>query len=342
MFSIPEIVVSDEGISKFNDGMLFKLPVELGGRAKLDAYSKQRKIGWHKIDHGYWNHVTLLENGSRRIFLGLGLTDLPPKKKLVGEPKFSKAEFEFYLQQIIKRELEYRDETDADFNMLVHDLRRLSTSIYHAAEEARSAHYKNDTNTLRDRLESILATQGMLKLRTDVLDFAGNPSGEHINFSAKVFKKVDKVVRCFKPSAEKRNIVIALNGKSYGKCSGPDAFEIIPYLLIDNAIKYSPPNSCIDVSCNDQGETVKIEITSIGPHISDDEVSKVFEKSYRSLAARKSQKSGTGTGLFLAKNLVAQFGGNIWVETSQTTDDTLNKVRFCMSFPNENTKASRL
>ena len=171
MFSIPIILVNDANVYEFHDGLLSKLPAELGGRSKLDTYANHRKSGWHKIDHGFWNHVTVLANGSRRIFLGLGLSDLRPSKKLGYEPKFSKAEFELYLQSIVERELEYRDETEADFNMLVHDLRRLSTSIYHAAEEARSAHYKNDKNTLSDRLESILAAQGMLKLRTDVLDY---------------------------------------------------------------------------------------------------------------------------------------------------------------------------
>lgn len=331
------IIVSDEGNYDFHDGMLSKLPAELGGSSKLGGYAKQQKSGWHQIDHGYWNHVTLLADGTRRIFIGLGLTDLRPQKKINYEPKFSKAEFELYLHRIEEREREYRDETDADFNMLVHDLRRLSTSIYHAAEEARSAHYNNDNNILSDRLESIIAAQGMLKLRTDVLDFAGNPNGEHTYFAVRVFKKVDKVVRSFRPSAEKKSIEIILKGRSFGKCFGPDALEIVPYLLIDNAIKYSPPNTTIDVSCNDADQTIEIVITSIGPPISEDETAKVFEKGYRSRAARKGTKSGTGTGLFLAKNLVEQFGGNIWVETSLTEIDTndglAKEVNFCVSLP---------
>ena len=223
--------------------------------------------------------------------------------------------------------------------MLVHDLRRLSTSIYHAAEEARSAHYAGETAVLRDRLESILAAHGMLKLRTDVLDFARNPSGEHQVVPVKVFKKVDKVVRSFRPVAEKKNIQLNIKGPSTGTCLGPDVFEIIPYLVIDNAIKYSPSNASVEVSCYDTNNTVEVVIVSIGPKILPQEVAKVFEKGFRSQAARNGQKSGTGTGLFLAKNLVQQFRGRIWVEVCtkdiETSAEIANEVSFCISLPKE-------
>ncbi|SFK64303.1 sensor histidine kinase [Shimia haliotis] len=340
MFAIPVLFVERDNSYKFYDGMLFKLPPELGGTNKLDTYSKLSKSGWHKVDYGYWNHVSNYENGERRVFIGLGLTDHPPVKQKGSKPAFSKIEFEKYLSKLQEREQEYRNETDADFNMLIHDLRRLSASIYHAAEEARAAHYGGDRDALANRLESILAAQGMLKLRTDVLDLAGNPNGDDGTFQTPVFKKVDKVVRCFRPSAEKRNIELSLAGPSHGRCLGPNVFEILPYLLIDNAIKYSPANSTIEVSCRDVEKSVEIKISSIGPLISGDEKKRIFEKGYRSVAARQGQNSGTGTGLFLAKQLVGQFNGEIWVEVDEekiieTSGGVAQEVSFCVSVPVE-------
>lgn len=340
MFAIPVLIVKNDESYQFHDGMLFKLPAELGGTSKLEVYSRQTTSGWREIDHGYWNHTTTLKNGEKRIFVGLALMDVPPKKLKGPSSTFSKIDFERYLKRIDDREQEYRDETDGEFNMLIHDLRRLSTSIYHAAEEARSAHYKGDTDALANRLESILAAQGMLKLRTDVLDFAGNPHGGDRDSPTPVFKKVDKVVRCFRPSAENRNIEIHLTGPSLGRCAGPDGFEIIPYLIIDNAIKYSPSNSRIDVICKDVDQTIDITVISIGPLIDESERLLIFEKGYRSVEAKNGQSSGTGTGLFLAKQLVDQFRGRIWVETNeekiQTSDGIAQEIIFRVSVPRAN------
>lgn len=337
MYAVPVIFVAENGEYSFHNGMLLSVPPELSGKSKVSGYAKLRNPGWHKADYDYWSYVSALEDGRRRVFIGISLNDYPPKKHFGRPPLFSKAQFEAYVRNIDAREKANLDEAESSFNILVHDLRRLSTSIYHAAEEARHLLHRHDVPGAATRIENIIAAQSMLKLRTDVLDYSGNPSDHDAEREVKVFRKVDKVVRSFMPTAEKRNLKLCLEGSSFGISLGPDVFEIVPYLLIDNAIKYSPENASIVVSCKDAANTIEISVSSMGPNIEIEERDRIFDRGYRSNAARASEKAGTGVGLSLAKQLVHRFNGSVWVTVGEkeipATAGPCRDITFNVSLP---------
>ena len=101
----------------------------------------------------------------------------------------------------------------------------------------------------------------------------------------------------------------------------PDAdvdFEFIQQVLkqlLDNAVKYSPPDSPLIISAEMAGEKIVISVTDRGKGIAEDEQSRIFEKFYRGRASRD-QVLGTGLGLSIAKGIIEAHGGKIWV-TSQ-------------------------
>lgn len=80
--------------------------------------------------------------------------------------------------------------------------------------------------------------------------------------------------------------------------------------ILDNAVKYSPPGSPIDISAGEDGLTAHIEIADRGIGIPSEETMHVFEKFYR--IQRPENVSGSGLGLSISKGLVEAHGGKIY------------------------------
>jgi len=85
--------------------------------------------------------------------------------------------------------------------------------------------------------------------------------------------------------------------------------------LLENAAKYSPPNSPITITAEQKGERVITSVADQGYGIDDFEQSLVFDKFYRGRDQRYSAQ-GTGMGLAIAKALVEAHNGSVSV-TSQ-------------------------
>jgi two-component system, OmpR family, sensor histidine kinase KdpD len=87
-------------------------------------------------------------------------------------------------------------------------------------------------------------------------------------------------------------------------------FEQVLFNLLDNAAKYSPSDSRIDVRVHRRGETVVIEVLDEGPGIPSDELERVFDKFYR-VHAQDRRRAGTGLGLAICRGFVEAQGGRI-------------------------------
>lgn len=85
--------------------------------------------------------------------------------------------------------------------------------------------------------------------------------------------------------------------------------------LLENAAKYSPPGSPIQITAEAKGRVLVTSVSDHGPGIDDLEQSLIWEKFYRGRNQRM-QVQGTGMGLAIAKAIVEAHGGEIGV-TSQ-------------------------
>jgi two-component system, OmpR family, sensor histidine kinase KdpD len=90
--------------------------------------------------------------------------------------------------------------------------------------------------------------------------------------------------------------------------------EVIVHLL-DNASKYSPPETPIHVAAEWRGSEVLTSVADHGSGVDDMEQQMIFEKFYRGRDQRM-MIQGTGMGLAIAKAIVELHGGKIGV-TSQ-------------------------
>ncbi len=83
--------------------------------------------------------------------------------------------------------------------------------------------------------------------------------------------------------------------------------------LIANAINYTPSGKKIDIETRFDGEHVVFSVTDEGIGISEEELTQVFERFYRTERARSTQSGGTGLGLAISREIVEIHRGTISV-----------------------------
>jgi two-component system sensor histidine kinase KdpD len=79
--------------------------------------------------------------------------------------------------------------------------------------------------------------------------------------------------------------------------------------LLENAIKYSPEDSLIEISATLENSNARLTILDRGVGIPQEDLSRVFDKFYR--VQRPENVSGTGLGLSISKGIVEAHGGKI-------------------------------
>ncbi len=90
--------------------------------------------------------------------------------------------------------------------------------------------------------------------------------------------------------------------------------------LIDNAVKFSPPDSAIDIGARVQRDAAAIEIRDRGAGIPEGDLARIFERFYR---AEKTQGvAGTGLGLSISKGIVEAHGGRIAARNNEDSGAT--------------------
>jgi two-component system sensor histidine kinase KdpD len=95
--------------------------------------------------------------------------------------------------------------------------------------------------------------------------------------------------------------------------------EVI-YILLDNASKYAPPASTINIRAErENAREVRITVFDEGPGIPEAWREKVFEQFFRvpSREPYDSRRGGVGLGLPIARRLVEAQGGRIWIEAGR-------------------------
>jgi two-component system phosphate regulon sensor histidine kinase PhoR len=87
--------------------------------------------------------------------------------------------------------------------------------------------------------------------------------------------------------------------------------------LLDNAIKYSPVGSAVQVAIERSAREVKVVVHDDGIGIAKDKLAYVFEPWYQAHAEQHGDVGGMGLGLSIAHEIVERHGGSMWVESTE-------------------------
>lgn len=130
-------------------------------------------------------------------------------------------------------------------------------------------------------------------------------------------------------AADAKNIVLHADQQFTGELyADPELLGNALHNLVENAVRYSPEKTRVDVVVQHRGDTLSISVTDQGPGIPEEEQSRIFERFYRVDAARSRQTGGTGLGLSIVKHVMAQHGGQVSVDSAPGEGST-----FTLSLP---------
>jgi two-component system sensor histidine kinase KdpD len=111
-----------------------------------------------------------------------------------------------------------------------------------------------------------------------------------------------------------------------------DLIQLALRQLVDNALKYSPRRSAIQIGCEVVQENVFIAVRNEGEPLSESERARVFDKFYRGQNVRH-QVAGTGMGLPVARDILLAHGGDV-----QLTNTNNGSTEFIMRIPTSGAK----
>ncbi|WP_040215115.1 sensor histidine kinase [Clostridium polynesiense] len=83
--------------------------------------------------------------------------------------------------------------------------------------------------------------------------------------------------------------------------------------IVDNAIKYTPPGSQIDINCFSKGDKVIMEFADNGSGISDENKKYIFDMFFTVNGNKGDSRRGLGLGLALCKSIIDAHGGSIYI-----------------------------
>ena len=175
-------------------------------------------------------------------------------------------------------------------------------------------------NTTCVRMFGLLETQSarLNRLVTDILNVSRLEAGQlALQLCAVDLPQLaDRVVDEIAPHHPDRRIHRPGDGREAisPALADPDRAQEIIANLLDNALKYSPPGSPIEVRVRSTPEGINLSVTDYGPGIPPGEQERIFEKFHRLERGDAQETYGHGLGLYFCRKLVEAQGGRIWVE----------------------------
>jgi signal transduction histidine kinase len=114
-------------------------------------------------------------------------------------------------------------------------------------------------------------------------------------------------------TGRQRAIDIDVPVKNLGLFSDPAALEHVVTNLLDNALKYSAPDTTVRAEVFEADGEVLLSVSDEGVGISADELPYVFERFRQTSNARGA--ASVGLGLYIVQSLVSALAGRVWVES---------------------------
>jgi two-component system phosphate regulon sensor histidine kinase PhoR len=126
-----------------------------------------------------------------------------------------------------------------------------------------------------------------------------------------------KIINNLKSTLLKNHLVNVMVQSDINMLGDHMAFTSILINLLDNAAKYSPNNSRIDLVLSKENETITLAVKDEGVGISLQEEKEVFNKFYRSGNEETRNTKGTGLGLYIVKSLIVLHQGQIKISPNK-------------------------
>jgi signal transduction histidine kinase len=137
--------------------------------------------------------------------------------------------------------------------------------------------------------------------------------------SVRLDELCETILGLFSAQAAEKNVQLNLKAEADlpEVLVDPQRFQQVVGNLIDNALRYTPEGSLIDLAIQRHNKSVILSVADSGPGIPKDELPHVFDRFWRSEKSRTRSTGGAGLGLSIARRLVEAQGGEISVHNRE-------------------------
>lgn len=203
---------------------------------------------------------------------------------------------------------------DANQNLLddtIHEIRKINNQIkatsLNLTRQINSLVFDNPDieRSITNTLKTLDANASLLSIRMNAYNLLLNPSSTdgELMTTMGVYSKIEKVYKCLYASRNAKRLNVILRGKTERVCRLRDSIELAFFIIIENAIKYSPDGEDISIIFAENDDFLKVDFINFAICPKTNELNHLKERGFRSEYARKSHIAGSGLGLFLFNNI---------------------------------------
>ena len=171
---------------------------------------------------------------------------------------------------------------------------------------------KHDEKTMQEAIDAIKSETENMKALVEQLLFLARGDNETIHMEKVVFdscKTVEEIVRETRLIDPAHRFETELHGPAYIEADQQLIKQALR-ILVDNSIKYTPPEETIRLKVVVEKDTVQIQVQDSGIGIDPEDVARVFDRFYRSDESRARKTGGSGLGLAIAKWIIDHHDGH--------------------------------
>ena len=198
-----------------------------------------------------------------------------------------------------------------------HELRTPLTGILGSAQNLRDGLAGGLTKEQHEYVAMIENDSGrLIRVVNELLDCGRLEAGRiHLNRTpVAVQALVEEVAVLMRPAAERKEVMLELERSDAAVWADADKLKQVLINLLDNAIKFSRPQSKVRLGITNGGEGLRLTVQDQGPGIDAADASHLFERFYRGRSANGT--TGSGLGLAIARNLARLHGGDITLDSA--------------------------
>jgi len=167
---------------------------------------------------------------------------------------------------------------------------------------------------IRDLLEATRADSGKLRIDQRCIDIG---------------ELMQQAVMMMRPTAAEKHVGLqsTIDPSVPLVYADPDRTLEVLINLIDNAIKFTPPEGSVAVLASrveTDPSAVYLSVSDTGRGIPQESLPQVFERLYQDPDSVDDSRAGLGLGLFIAKEIVTLHGGRMWVASQSGTGSTFS------------------
>ncbi len=304
-FAYPCLLVPQEGHPEITGAALFAPPPMSETESQIAFYS-ELPPGWHVCPLGYAVFVVELEGepAARIAIYGLKIHGLSTAHGKLGglTIKSGRSDIEHYARKNLSAMGDVQSRLQAIVSSGVHEFRSINKTLYHLAYRLENI-LEQEGHVQSVVAKSIVELSEMIKSRSDIFDVITNPEiAKIVDQKVHVYRAFDRARKSLVSTSPGR--IIRIQGNSQGRAKAVQMFDVVPYILLENAVKYAPPDSEIIIDVQENSQKIYTLIESLGPSLRSGEEERIFMPGFRGQYAAEYESQGSGMGLFVVKRLV--------------------------------------